>query len=281
MPAPQLYLWPNRALVVGVSSDSQMHAHFAMQISYGLNEPFYVRENVDCAWQATRAALFAPHRSHQIDSKGSLLAHLFIVLPSMPKATAQNLTSQLLADFQHHANFPSIATQLQQLAVMEQIRQPEQADAVAVAKQVLQHWLDCALPDFLDPTTSLGACVNSPKLHSRAQARMQIIFDYIHRHMQNHSCSAPNAQELADLVHLSSSRFLHFFREQAGMSLARYVLWVRLQMAIQAISQGASITTAAHLAGFADLAHMSRSFRATIGIPASSLQKFQIFTAQS
>ena len=37
MHAPQLYLWPNRALVVGVSSDSHMHAHFALQMSYGLN----------------------------------------------------------------------------------------------------------------------------------------------------------------------------------------------------------------------------------------------------
>ena len=235
-----------------------------------------MRENVNCAWQATRAALFAAHSPHQIDSKGGLLAHVFIALPTLRNASAQTITSQLIADFQNNANFPALAKQLQQLAAIEPTTSLDQA--VAVAKQVLEQWLACVLPEFAVQAIGLAIGTASPKSQNRAQARMEVIFDYIHRHMQSQSCSAPNAQDLAKLVHLSSSRFLHFFREQVGMSLARYVLWVRLQMAIEAISQGASITTAAHLAGFADLAHMSRSFRATIGIPASSLQKFQIFT---
>jgi AraC family transcriptional regulator len=43
-----------------------------------------------------------------------------------------------------------------------------------------------------------------------------------------------------------------------------------------AVGDGANMTTAAHRAGFADLAHMSRSFHGTFGVRASELQKMTI-----
>jgi AraC-like DNA-binding protein len=60
------------------------------------------------------------------------------------------------------------------------------------------------------------------------------------------------------------------------MSLSRYVLWSRLLAALEAVARGASTTVAAHQAGFADLAHMSRNFSATFGVVPSALQKMAI-----
>lgn len=46
--------------------------------------------------------------------------------------------------------------------------------------------------------------------------------------------------------------------------------WLRLQHALAAVQAGASLTAAAHAAGFADSAHLTRSCRAMFGITPST-----------
>lgn len=43
-------------------------------------------------------------------------------------------------------------------------------------------------------------------------------------------------------------------------------VWLRLQQALAEIARGSNLTEAAYAAGFADSAHLSRSFRQTFGI---------------
>jgi AraC family transcriptional regulator len=76
---------------------------------------------------------------------------------------------------------------------------------------------------------------------------------------------------LAKAVHKSPSRLAHRFREETGVPLRRYVLWRRLRAAVEFAMRGARLTEAAHLAGFADSAHLSRTFRAMFGIAPSEL----------
>lgn len=68
---------------------------------------------------------------------------------------------------------------------------------------------------------------------------------------------------------LSPSRFRHLFAEDVGLPFRRYVLWRRLRLAVTALGDGADATTAAHAAGFADLAHFSRTLKAMFGVTAS------------
>jgi len=75
---------------------------------------------------------------------------------------------------------------------------------------------------------------------------------------------------LAALVHLSPTRFSHWFVEQTGLQLRSYRKWSRLVVALQFVSIGHNLTAAAHAAGFADAAHFSRSFRALFGLDPSS-----------
>ncbi|OHC37760.1 MAG: AraC family transcriptional regulator [Pseudomonadales bacterium RIFCSPLOWO2_02_FULL_63_210] len=77
-------------------------------------------------------------------------------------------------------------------------------------------------------------------------------------------------QALAMRVHLSPSRFSHWFVEQTGLPLRSYRKWNRLVMALQHIAGGANLTAAAHAAGFADAAHFSRTFRELFGLDPSS-----------
>lgn len=74
-------------------------------------------------------------------------------------------------------------------------------------------------------------------------------------------------------VHLSLSRLRHLFVEQTGLAFRTYLLWLRLNRALQVYALGRSLTEAAHAAGFADSAHFSRVFKRTFGLPATTLER--------
>lgn len=77
---------------------------------------------------------------------------------------------------------------------------------------------------------------------------------------------------LADHVHLSPSRLSHLFKEQAGITLQKYIAWVRLKLAIHiALQNGIDLTDAAYSAGFYDSAHFSRKFKAFFGVRPSAV----------
>lgn len=78
--------------------------------------------------------------------------------------------------------------------------------------------------------------------------------------------------EVAALVGLSPGRTRHLFVQQTGLPFKTFVLWLRLMRAVEFFATGASLTDAAHGAGFADSSHLSRTFRRMFGITAASLQ---------
>lgn len=76
----------------------------------------------------------------------------------------------------------------------------------------------------------------------------------------------PDRDALARMVHLSPTRFSHWFVEQSGIPLRSYKKWLRLRMAMDALLEGERPTSAAMLGGFSDLAHMSRAFSESFGL---------------
>lgn len=72
--------------------------------------------------------------------------------------------------------------------------------------------------------------------------------------------------DAAQVAGLSESRLAHLFQDRVGLPFRSYVLWLRLGRATELVAAGASITDAAHGAGFADGAHLSRVCRRMFGI---------------
>jgi AraC-like DNA-binding protein len=240
-----LYLWRGCSLVVGPGIDSKLHSHFAMQLTVSLDQPFRARFSEQDPWTETKAATFAPNQMHQIDSAG-LLAHLFVEGPQRGHGDV----SALQADYVDTADFDGIRAALRYAC-------EGKPDMEAVAR-LMHGWLDSAFPDS--------------DVQSAFDPRIAQTLDWLAKQEQlDHT-----GEELAARVHLSTSRFTHLFRQQTGLSLTRYLLWTRLLTAVAVIAQGANTTAAAHQAGFADLAHMSRTFRQTFGVMPSELQKMTI-----
>jgi AraC-like DNA-binding protein len=76
---------------------------------------------------------------------------------------------------------------------------------------------------------------------------------------------------LAGLAGLSPSRFAHLFAASVGIPVRRYVLWLRVQRAGAALTSARTVTEAAHIAGFSDAAHLTRTFRRMLGIVPSEV----------
>lgn len=83
-------------------------------------------------------------------------------------------------------------------------------------------------------------------------------------------------EEAAAAAKLSSSRFMHWFTEMSGLPFRAYLRWLRLQRAVRTLADGSTLTEAAHMAGFADSAHLTRTFVATFGVRPAPLRTAQI-----
>jgi len=86
-------------------------------------------------------------------------------------------------------------------------------------------------------------------------------------------------KDLAAEADLSESRFSHLFTENVRVPVRRYLLWLRLRDVLHLLASTGSLTEAAHSAGFADSAHLSRTFRTALGIAPSDLTRESTITS--
>jgi AraC family transcriptional regulator len=99
-------------------------------------------------------------------------------------------------------------------------------------------------------------------------ARVSKVITWVSTHLDGPVCLA----DAATIVNLSPDRLRHLFVQQTGLSFRTYLLWRRLLKAVAAFTNGESLTDAAHVAGFADSAHLSRTFRRMFGVAAVTLR---------
>jgi AraC-like DNA-binding protein len=78
-------------------------------------------------------------------------------------------------------------------------------------------------------------------------------------------------EDLAALANLSPSRLMSLARVQLGGSLRSFRRWLRMFEVARAYVGGASLTVAAHHAGFASSAHLSAAAREHFGIRPSDV----------
>ena len=77
--------------------------------------------------------------------------------------------------------------------------------------------------------------------------------------------------EIAERVGVAPTTLSRRFTQVVGVPWRRWILTERLLMAAGALAGGANLTAAAHRSGFADSAHLTRTFRRMFGIAPSDL----------
>lgn len=240
----RIVCWPGGSLWIGeASGGAKFHDHHALQISLTFHGSIRFRTR-DCDWRAYRAALVPPHLPHAFEGAAQSTAQIFI-----EPETAQG---RALLDLFGRASISELPEDAIDRHGME-LRSLDIAGTSAVELRQIADRFVAALTATRQPTL--------------VDARIQRIIEWLQRNERPLSLAAA-----AEKVALSPGRFRHLFVEQTGQSFRSYQLWARLQRAVDAISKGFPATQAAHAAGFADAAHLTRTFRRMMGIAPTAVK---------
>ena len=238
----------------GGGAPIEPHSHYAIQLVLGIPAGLRVQLGRHGEWQACAAALVPSRAVHTIDVNDCEMSAVLFIEPETPEGKA-------------------LATRLQNgLELLD-------PDAAAVtAKRLERAWRVEKSYDAVQAVcTQLVRDLSGAAPRTPSDPRVLAAIEYI-RQRVDESVSLP---EVAKASNLSPERFRHLFVEETGMPLRTYVLWRRLLHVWTLLMAGETLSTAAHAAGFADSAHLSRTARTMFGLPPSVLQMQGPLSAQA
>ena len=240
--------WDGGSLLIGRGGAVvPPHAHYAIQIAFGSMPGIRFRGSERDDWIEYPAAIIPSRQPHSMDVTHGQPNVVIFVEPETPQGRA--IAERWLAD--GIATIPWEVVADHGLPIFS----AWQDDRSFAAIERATHALIRAL------TGGLDASVVSDERIVRAVA-----------HIKAHLDRPLTLEEVADVACLSPSRFRHLFVEETGMAFRPYVLWRRFLKVWELLSNGASLSTAAHAAGFADAAHLSRTSKQMFGFPPSLMQ---------
>jgi AraC family transcriptional regulator len=229
------------------SGVTPMHAHYAVQVAFGSTHGIRFRSSDDEPWSDYDGVFIASRQPHTMDASHVPFNAVLFVEPETREGRAlverfgaggiTALPYDLLSDTG--------------AALFTRWQQERSAPAlVESATQVVSHLTGGVEPSVISDERILRAVA------------------YIKSHLEE----SPSLDAIADVACLSPSRFRHLFVEETGMALRPYMLWRRFIRVWELLMAGESVSSAAHAAGFADAAHLTRTSRRMFGFPPSALQ---------
>jgi len=238
--------WKGGSLWIGHGlSATEIHAHHAIQLCFGLDRPIRLQASTTGEWASFRAVLIPSMASHALDASGSLSAALFCEPHS---EIGRGLIARFgLGGFAALPEPEVLAEQLR--AIGEEMAQGN--DPRTACQRLLARLAGTGLPQATTDVRVLRAT------------------DFIAANLG----TPIKLADAAAAVALSPGRFRHLFVAEMGLPFRTYVLWLRLQLALQAGLCGTSWTEAAHASGFSDSAHLSRTFRKMMGIAPTAIPR--------
>jgi AraC-like DNA-binding protein len=223
-----------------------VHAHYAIQIAFGPERGIRFRPGDDEPWTEYGGAIIPSRQPHSMDATSVSANVVLFVEPETREGRA-------------------IAERHLQGGIAE-IPDALLAD---LAPALFAGWHERRAPAIIDAATRIvRALTGGTEPSVVSDPRILRAVAYVRAHLD-----APLTLEtVAEEACLSPSRFRHLFVEQTGMALRPYILWRRFLRVWELVSAGESLSAAAHAAGFADAAHLSRTSRSMFGFPPSVMQ---------
>lgn len=232
---PGAALWPAAMIVWGPGRATSLHRHHCVQLVMALRDSVRIRGGSTRRWTRCQAALIRADADHEVDARGTRVLIAYVDLES---ALGEALSLRIDADI--------FIVPPREVARWRGILQTGAAPGELRVERWLMYFL----------------------LQDRRAVKLHPGVSRVLRHLRANLGASDedfSLPRLARLAGLSQSRFMHVFTQSTHVALRPYVLWLRLQRGCGALMSGSSITEAAHRAGFADAAHMSRTFRRMLG----------------
>jgi AraC family transcriptional regulator len=240
--------WNGGCLLIGRAGGViPVHAHYAIQIAFGAAPGIRFRTGEHEAWTEYGGAIIPSRQPHAMDATHVHPSAVLLIEPETREGRA--LTERHLRG--GIAPIPDAVLADVGPALFAAWAGQRSAHAVAEAAQRVVRALAGGVPPSVVSDERILRAVR-----------------YIHTHLDASLTLSAVASEAC----LSPSRFRHLFVEQTGMGLRPYILWRRMLRVWELLMAGGSLSAAAHEAGFADAAHLSRTSRSMFGFPPSAIQ---------
>ena len=241
---PRAYLWEGGWIAISrASAVFPTHSHHAVQIILSLDATVRIHAG-DGEWRGVRGAIVRPDAPHSLDPCGALVVFLYVDPESregrwLMRSLREPVT--MLTPDQFESSLPRL-----------QLFWERPPNASEMSELV--HSLVGSL------------CVGPPPVR-RMDERVTRVLDFI----RESGAMRIRLEDAASTVFLSPSRFAHLFATEVGLPFRRYLLWRKLTRAMLLISRGSTLSAASHASGFADAAHMTRTFHQMFGMNPKAL----------
>ena len=231
---PRAFQWPAAVLFwgLGFGSAKSSPTHHGI-VAMALKGRFRLRRGPSRPWIECEAALLKPNARHQVDA---LTTPMLFALVDPESELGGVLFEDVAQDI----------TPIKRATVTLWRRQL--GDPVSLDSARVEPWF-----------RELMSRRRPPHLHPSVRKVLHAIREELDDPRRL------SLKRMAAVAGLSDSRLMHIFTESVGMPLRPYILWLRLQRAYGEMRMGATLTEAAHRAGFADTAHLIRVTKRTCG----------------
>jgi len=237
-------VWPPALATRGPGFRGVLHSHHSLHFVLSIDGELRVRASPLGRWTTAPGVLTWADTPHAIDSGGTEVLLVFLD----PESEA-GLTFR-----------PLLERPVRLLSAHERSALVRDVVPRTILSSGADGWVDHAARVLGVPRT-----VSQRPTHPRVRRLLRML----------HSSGADDAtslEALARAVGLSPGRLMHVFTESVGIPLRPYLSWLRVQRAAVAIVNGTPLGEAAHVAGFADASHMTRTFKRMIGAAPSVLR---------
>ncbi|MFQ3788976.1 helix-turn-helix domain-containing protein [Halomonas sp. A29] len=219
-----LYLWNDRWMLLGHLPANRAHRHVSASLLLGLDGAFELEVEGEC--RQTRAAVVAPDVAQALNPGQTTM----LVAQLDPDSDAWRRLAGKLAG-QVSMDLPLAEDLARMLASSD--------DCLTLSNNLAQFLATTDAPPLpLDPR----------------------IADICH-HLREALPEKLDAAALAERAGVSTSRLTHLFREQTGVRLRRFLLYLKITRAMARWQPGMTLSTLAAEAGFYDQPHLVRTAR--------------------
>lgn len=237
--------WPAVLVTWGPGGATRLHAHHCWHLIVGLDEDLAVTTRAGGPPRRAGALITAPDAPHAVDARGTRALIVFVVPESDAGERLLAARGRGSVDLFRDAE----AERLRAVLSPERFALGDLEGAVARA-------------------LSLGGELVAPPPGRHPGVRRVLRYLRQAPPETNTSLTA-----LAQIAGVSPGRFMHAFTQTVGIPLRPYLRWLKLERAGAALAAGASLGEAAYGAGFADAAHMSRTFLRMFGASPSDVRR--------
>lgn len=240
----QIHIDKDFGWFIGGFDNNQEHRHYALQLSIPLDGRITISSSQKTI-KSDKPVLIKSNVLHQVSSENQ---HFLLLVN--PASTIGHYWNQLSnSEIKEISNEPT--TKLRDL--------------------IMGHDQNISLISDLNSIISKYDCFCSSAIH-KGDERINSALLYL----TTNSEKIVPLEEIANHCNLSSSRFLHLFKEQTGITYRRAQLWNKLMQGITHFGK-MPLTEIAHYNGFSDSAHFSRTFKENFGFSPRDFLKISQF----